>query len=77
MEEHASFSTKFFEEYGYSLNPVVDEEIYLAAFLAMWLSGRASSDPSTSVRLETFWIAFEMARGERYSLAVPHVYMDV
>lgn len=60
-----------FEEWGYCPNPNVDGETYLATFLATWLGDRALNDSSTSVRLETFWGAIEMARGRKYSLAVP------
>lgn len=62
---------KNFEEWGYSSNPNVDEETYLAAFLATWLSGQALSDSSSSIHLETFWVASGVAQGKMYSLVVP------
>lgn len=66
------FSIENFEEWRYSPKPYV-EETYLAAYLAMWLSGRALIKSSTSVRPETFWATIEMAKGRRYSLAVQHL----
>lgn len=47
-----------FSDQGYGPNPDVDEGLYLAT----WLSSRAFSDSSTSIRPETFWMATEMAR---------------
>lgn len=68
-----SYSVEDFEEWSYNANPDVNEEIYFAIFLACLLSGRGFVHFSIAVRPETFLMALEMARGKRYSLAVPYL----
>lgn len=62
-----------FEEYGYSANPAVDYETYLAAFLTTRLSERVFAGSSVTVRPKTFLMTVEMDRGKWYSLAVPYL----
>lgn len=71
--EKLGSSAQDFEEWGYNANCAIDEEAYLAASLACWLRGRVFVDSSTADRAETFLMAMEMARGKRYSLAVPYL----
>lgn len=59
QRKNLPLSAQNFEEWGYSSNSNVDEEVYLALFLATWLCSRAFNDSSTSVLPETFpsrWI---------------------
>lgn len=52
--DRAGFFEEDFEDWGYSANPAIDGEKYLAFFLACWPNGRVFADPITSVWLETF-----------------------
>lgn len=46
-----------------STNSDIDEETYLAAFLAYWLSGTAFVDSSAAVRPEAFLLAMKWPEG--------------
>lgn len=61
------------KEWGYSSHLDIEDDTYLVAFLATWLSGGVFGDSSTSIRSETFWVAFDMALRRRYNLVVPHL----
>lgn len=73
LQKNLNLAAENFEEWGYSPNLDVDDNTYLAAFLATWLSGRVFGDSSTSIRPETFWVACNMVLGRRYNLAVPYL----
>lgn len=62
-----------FKKWGYIWNLTIDDELDLAAFLAMWLSNRVFGDSSTTVRPETFLMDIKMAWGKKYSLAIPYL----
>lgn len=47
-------SAENFEEWGYSPDSNIDEEVYLTAFLATWLSGQAKSDFSAFIHPKPF-----------------------
>lgn len=50
---------------------------FIQVLFSTWLSGRTFDDSSTVVRREAFLMAVEMARGKRYSLAVPVPSMEL
>lgn len=60
-----------FATWGFCADPIVDDSTYLAAFLVCWLRGYFVAVSSTTIRLETFLQAMEMAKGKKYSLVVP------
>lgn len=70
--EPKHLETEDFENWGYCPNPNVNNETYLAASLATWLSGKVFAN-SIAVRLETFLMSVDMTRGKRYSLDFPYL----
>lgn len=62
-QKNVKLATENFEDQGYNSHPDIEDDIYLAAFLATWLSGRVFGDSSTSMLPETFWVACDMPSG--------------
>lgn len=54
-------------------NPTIDDDSFLALFLACRLRGRVFTDAFTSVRPETLSKAVEMAWGEHYNMDIPYL----
>lgn len=73
MCKNLTIAAKGFQDLGYRSNLDINEETYIVAYLATWLSVNIIIKSSTVVRPETFLMAVKMARGYRYSLVIPYL----
>lgn len=53
-QKNLNLAVENFKECEYNSCPDIEDDTYLATFLATWLSGRAFGDSSTSIRPKTF-----------------------